>query len=226
MLEERRRSAISGSKDRGTAVIRAIRPNLFESAMSLTETLANRMQKIMSNIENSFGRYGNTAIFLHWVAAILFVALATVGLLFDSMSKSTQPFWINIHAVAGLLFFALIVARLLWRIRHKPPVLPATVDAFSRKIAHPVHMLMYTLMLSIPMLGVIAFVWHGRAFNFGAFAIDFGVKSNKSIFHPAEDYHAILVYALIGLASLHALAALWHHFIRKDGVLKRMVPIK
>ena len=79
-------------------------------------------------------------------------------------------------------------------------------------------------MLAIPPLGIVAFVWHGRAFDFGLFRIDFGVKSDRAIFHPAEDYHGWLVYTLFALVALHALAALWHHFIRRDDVLRRMWP--
>ena len=56
------------------------------------------------------------------------------------------------------------------------------------------------------------------------FQVDFGVKSNKAVFHPTEDIHGYLAYALFALAGVHALAALWHHFIQHDGVLKRMWP--
>jgi cytochrome b561 len=83
---------------------------------------------------------------------------------------------------------------------------------------------MYLLMLIIPIVGIVTFIWHGRAFNFGLFQLDFGVRSNRAIFHPSENIHGYLAYALFGLVGLHVLAALWHHFIRRDGVMRRMWP--
>jgi hypothetical protein len=64
----------------------------------------------------------------------------------------------------------------------------------------------------------------GRVFDFGLFRVNFGIPSNRAIFHPTEDIYGYMAYALFALAGIHALAALWHHFIRHDGVLLRGVP--
>ncbi|MDB6085758.1 MAG: cytochrome, partial [Gammaproteobacteria bacterium] len=58
----------------------------------------------------------------------------------------------------------------------------------------------------------------------GLFQIDPGVKSNRAIFHPTEDIHGYLAYAIFTIAGLHALAALYHRFVLHDGVLARMWP--
>jgi cytochrome b561 len=80
------------------------------------------------------------------------------------------------------------------------------------------------LLFITPIIGVVTFIYHGRVFDFGLFRIDPGIKSNKAIFHPTEDIHGYLAYAIFALAGLHALAALWHRFILHDGVLDRMWP--
>ena len=169
-------------------------------------------------------RYDRLAMTFHWVVVLLVVTVGTLGLLHDSWPHSTQSFWINLHAVLGLLLWALVITRLGWRLTHAPPPLPSHVGAFSRRVSGPVHWLLYLLLLVIPMLGIVTFIWHGRAFDFGLFRLNFGVKSNRAIFHPTEDIHGYLAYALFTLAALHALAALWHHFVRRDGVLLRMWP--
>ena len=169
-------------------------------------------------------RYDSLAISLHWSIAILVAFLATLGLLFDDLPRASQPYWINIHAVVGLLFFALVILRALWRRASPPPPLPGEFDEFSRRYSHPIHMLMYAIMLAIPPLGIVAFIWHGRVFNFGLFTLNFGVKSDRTVFHPAETYHLYLVYLLLALIALHILAALWHQFVRKDHILLRMMP--
>ena len=170
-------------------------------------------------------RYSSAAITFHWTSAILVVGVGILGLWHDSWpSRPAQVFWINIHAVFGLVLFGLVIARLGWRIRHAPPALPADVGALSHRLSRCVHGLLYVLMLAIPILGIVTFIWHGRAFDFGLFQVNPGVRSNHAVFGPTEDIHGYLAYALFALAGLHALAALWHHFVRHDNVLRRMWP--
>jgi cytochrome b561 len=167
-------------------------------------------------------RYGRGAVLFHWSMFLLVLGVATLGLLHDSWPKATQAFWINIHAVLGLLVWVLLVARFAWRMRHTPPALPAEIGTFSRRASAIVHFALYGLLFVIPIIGVVTFVWHGRVFDFGLFQVNFGVQKNKAIFNPTEELHGDLAYVLFGLVGIHALAALWHHFIRHDGMLRRM----
>ena len=80
-------------------------------------------------------------------------------------------------------------------------------------------------MLVTPIVGIVAFVWHGRVFNFGVFTIDLGVKVNSPVYHQAEDIHLWLTYGLFALIAGHVVAALWHHFVSRDTVLVRMLPV-
>jgi len=171
-------------------------------------------------------RYGSPAIALHWLTAALVIVVGTLGLLHDSWSKSTQAFWINIHALIGLLLWMVVMVRLWWRWRSPPPALPADVGALYRRLYGPVHGLFYLLLLVIPVIGIVTFVFHGRVFDFGLFQVDFGIQRNRAIFHPTEDIHGYLAYALFTLAGLHLLAALWHQFVRHDGLLRRMWPAR
>jgi cytochrome b561 len=170
-------------------------------------------------------RYSNAAILAHWTTAVLLIVVGTLGLLHDSWpNRASQTFWINIHAVIGLLLWFLVIGRIVWRFTHRVPELQEDAGEFSRRVSLPVHVLLYALLFVIPIVGIVTFIWHGRVFNFGLFTLDFGVKANRAVFHPTEDWHQYLAYALFGLAGLHALAALWHHFIRRDSVLRRMWP--
>jgi len=169
-------------------------------------------------------RYGSGAIAFHWIMFVLVVCVGTLGLLHDSWPKQTQKFWINIHAILGLLLWFTLIARIWWRRQHAPPALLQSVGAFTRRSSSLVHFALYALLLVTPIIGVITFVYHGRVFDFGIFKIDFGIKSNRAVFHPTEDLHGYLAYAIFGLAGIHALAALWHQFILRDGLLDRMWP--
>jgi cytochrome b561 len=169
-------------------------------------------------------RYGSGAIAFHWTMAVLIILVGVLGLLHDSWSKRTQGFWINIHALLGLLVWLLVMARFWWRSAHVPPELPPDIGEFSRRWSYPVHLLLYALIFVIPVFGIGTFIWHGRAFEFGWFQVDFGVRSDRTIFRPTEDIHGYLAYALFTLAGLHSAAALWHHYARHDGILLRMWP--
>lgn len=171
-------------------------------------------------------RYRSGAIAFHWATFALVVIVGVLGLLHDSWPKQTQAFWVNIHALIGIVLWVVLLARFGYRVRHSPPEQPADIGAFSRRFSNPVHLMLYALMFVIPIIGVVTFLYHGRVFDFGFFHLDFGIKKNRAIFGPTEDIHGYLAYALFALAGLHALAALWHHFIRRDGVLRRMWPAR
>lgn len=169
-------------------------------------------------------RYASTAITLHWLMFGLVVCVGTLGLLHDSWPKTTQRFWINIHAVLGLLLWLVLLGRLAWRVRHQPPAPLAGTGIFEQRSAALMHLTLYALLLVIPIVGIVTFVFHGRILDLGLVKIDFGVRSNRAIFHPTEEWHGYLAYALFGLAGAHALIALWHRFVLRDGLLARMWP--
>jgi cytochrome b561 len=172
------------------------------------------------------GRYRLGAIAFHWVMFVLVLIVGVLGLLHDSWPKQTQAFWINVHALIGLLLWLVLLARVGYRLRYSPPTLPPDMGGFSRRFSSPVHFALYVLMFLIPIIGFVTFIYHGRIFHFGLFEINFGIKKNRAIFEPTEDIHGYMAYALFALAGLHALAALWHHFVLHDGVLARMWPTR
>jgi cytochrome b561 len=87
-----------------------------------------------------------------------------------------------------------------------------------------VHLAVYALLFLTPIIGIVTFIWHGRAFELGLFQVNFRIASDRAVFEPAEDIHGYLAYALFALAALHISAALWHRFVRRDEILQRMWP--
>ncbi len=168
--------------------------------------------------------YGRGAIAFHWTIALLVVWVGALGLLHDSWPKTAQAFWINVHAVSGLTLWILLIARYGWRIAHAPPSLPADIGTVYRRLSAAAHWGLYALLFITPIIGAVTFIWHGRTLDLGLFKVGFGIAKNRAIFGPTEDIHGYLAYALFALAGLHILAALWHHFVKRDGMLKRMWP--
>ena len=91
-----------------------------------------RMRDIVNQgVTPAPARYGAGAVAFHWTVAGLIVFLGALGLLFDEIPREARPFWINVHVCVGLIYFALVIARLLWRATHKAPPLPPGVGEFS-----------------------------------------------------------------------------------------------
>jgi cytochrome b561 len=173
-------------------------------------------------MSDNAGRYGSQAIALHWLLAVLVIGVGTLGLLHDSWPKGSQAFWINVHALGGLLLWVFLLWRFGLRLKQPPPPLPADFSVAAKRLALTVHLLLYALLFITPIIGMVTFIWHGRVLDLGFYRLNFGVTKDRAVFEPTEDIHGYLAYAIFALAALHILAALWHHFCKRDGVLRRM----
>ena len=137
----------------------------------------------------------------------------------------------NAHKTIGVVILFLTVLRVGWRLTHKPPALPISMARPLRWIARVSHTLFYALLLVMPISGW----WLSSAvpnpkrhtFGFGIFDIPFlPVTQSWPAAGLARFIHTSLVWLMVGLAVLHIIAALKHHFIDKDDILQRMLPQK
>ena len=169
-------------------------------------------------------KYDNVAVLLHWIVALLVISVGGIGLAFGYGPRAMRPFWLNLHGVIGLVMFAAIILRVLWRVWHQPPALPEGTGRLVEIASTYFHFFMYALMLAIPALGLISFIGHARIFNFGLFRIVPGVAANRVIYHPTQDLHVWLAYGLMAAFVIHVIAVLWHQFIQRDDLVSRMLP--
>lgn len=165
--------------------------------------------------------YDRIAVALHWTVAALIVAVGAVGLLFGNVLHGAKAYWLNLHAIVGLVLFALVLVRTAWRLTHPAPPLE-NVGSAARQFAKLMHLAMYVLMVAIPAIGLVSFLWHGRVFDLGVLKIVPGITPDRAIYHPTQTLHAWLTYSLMALLALHMAASLWHHFVLRDGLLARM----
>ncbi|TAK96600.1 MAG: cytochrome b [Aquabacterium sp.] len=175
-------------------------------------------------------RYGTVAIVLHWVLAIAILTAFVVGVTVDDLPLSPSKIkLINWHKWAGVGILFLSVLRLVWRITHRPPTLPSSIEqampGWQRVAYHGVHHLMYLLFFAVPLLGWAyssakgyPIVW------FGVLPLPDLVAPNKELAEVLIEAHGAAAFGLIGLVGLHVAAALKHQFIDKDGLLDRMRP--
>lgn len=159
-------------------------------------------------------RHRSGATVLHRLLFALVVIAGILGILHDSWPKHSRAFWINLHALAGILVWAFLVAR-FWLLLRQPRLSQTWA-------ARLVHFLLYVLLLLTPAAGMAAFIWRGRVLNLGVWQINFGVSENRSIFEPIEDIHGYMAYATFALLGVHIVAALWLQYVKRDDALRNM----
>jgi cytochrome b561 len=81
---------------------------------------------------------------------------------------------------------------------------------------------LYVLMVAVPLIGIPTLLYRGRGLNLGLFTIPSPFARTPDIFHPLTQVHELASYALVGLAIGHIGAALYHQWVRKDDILRRM----
>lgn len=177
------------------------------------------------NLRNNEQRWGLITVSIHWITAIVVIGMFSLGLWMVELTYYDQwyrqaPF---IHKSIGVLLFLLTVARLLWRSLNPKPVELEEHTPIERRAAHIVQTLIYLLLFSIMISGYLISTADGRSvdvFNW------FSIPATLHDFEQQEDIagliHLVLAISLITLVTLHAAAALKHHFIDRDRTLLRM----
>jgi cytochrome b561 len=168
-------------------------------------------------------RYTKVARALHWAIALLILFNLWLGFAHDALPKDWKV--MPVHKSVGLTVLALTLVRIGWRLTHPAPPLPARTPAWERLVAQVTHIGFYVLMLALPLTGWIMSSAGDRPLNwFFLFDVPkFGVAKGDAITGISHEGHEILGFVFAALILLHVAAALRHHFILKDGVLRRML---
>lgn len=171
-------------------------------------------------------RYTGIAITLHWLMAILIIGLFALGVYMHELPLSPDKLRLYAwHKWAGVCVFLLVMARLAWRITHRPPALPGHMPQFEQLVAHAGHHLLYLLMFAIPLSGWLMSSAKGfQTVWFGILPLPDLLEKNKEIGDLLQTVHWALNMLLAITVLGHAAAALKHHFITKDDILARMLP--
>lgn len=168
-------------------------------------------------------RYDRLAILFHWVMAGLIFYAAAAILIADDMPRGALRDLIKTsHNSVGAIVVALLVLRLVWRLIGKAPALPASMTAQQQRMARLAHIGLYALMAVVPLLGMAAHFLRGRGLEFGFFSIASPLTANRALSRGIKEVHELAAYALLGLVAFHVAAALWHQFIKRDGLMTRM----
>lgn len=170
-------------------------------------------------------RYDDVAIFLHWLVALGVFLLIGMGWYMSELPRGTpdRAFWFNLHKSVGITLGLLVLVRIGWRLRHRPPEIDG-LRPWRATAARVSHGLLYACLLIMPAVGFVAsnFTRYGVKF----FGVEFGpmFSENLPLRDTLQGVHRFTSYVLVTAIVVHVTAALMHRFVDDNGVLDRMLP--
>ncbi len=175
-------------------------------------------------LKNTANTYGIVAKGFHWLLFLMLTFSIVAGNFLASMPKGTEKLQAaGMHKSFGAVVLMLILLRLVWRLLNESPSLPSETTATQAMIAKAMHWMLYVLMFAQPLSGIMMSQAAGFPISFfGLFEFPVFLAKDPAV---AEIFHTMhgTVWILLVLAVIgHAGAALHHHFIKKDDVLKQI----
>jgi superoxide oxidase len=176
-------------------------------------------------IRDTAAGYGIPTRLLHWGIAALIAAAWLLGTLMEDLLPrgTARQAGLDWHAGLGALVIGLSLLRLLWRALNPAPTNPPGTPAWQAQAAHLAHVALYAATLAVPVSGILDRWARGRPFAL------FGLVPMPAPFTPPfgrfwGEAHELLANLLLLVVAAHVAAALWHHLVLRDGVLRRMLP--
>tara|TARA_R110000868_G_scaffold390430_1_gene660109 strand:+ start:650 stop:1177 length:528 start_codon:yes stop_codon:yes gene_type:complete len=167
--------------------------------------------------------YSGFAKTLHWTIMVLVLLMLYGGFTSEDLPKEDRLGFFQTHAGIGIIVLLLMITRLLWRLNHPAPALPDGMPRWQQIASKATHHGFYLLVILQPVIGLM--IVSTSKFNLKAFGVlGLQIAPNETVHGIGEKLHGANAWAITALIALHVAAALYHHFVRRDNVLKRMLP--
>ena len=187
----------------------------------------DRSAAIVIPLRNTPERYGAVAQLFHWSIVLLVLAQFALGLTAHPMPVSLMRLkLLTWHKSIGVTVFVLVLLRLAWRAYSPPPLLPAGMSSLQHGLARFGHGFLYLLLLTMPVVGWISSSASNLTVKwFFLVTLPDLVRPDPALADLAKELHIALSWLLLATVIGHVGAAFWHELVRKDNVLRRMLPL-
>lgn len=177
----------------------------------------------MQPVSEAACRYDARTIAFHWATVVLVALQWGIAQVIDYFPQGAPRVAAkSTHIMIGLLVVAVVLARVLWRAT-KGRRLPAADRGVLHAVAKLTHWGMYGLLVTVLLLGMFT-AWAQGASLYGLYKLPAYMPGHPDLGDQVAGVHGTAVTILLILAGLHSVAALIHHFVSHDGVLRRMLP--
>lgn len=173
-------------------------------------------------------RYSPPLVFLHWFTLALLIAVfgfIEARELFDK-GTDTRELMKTLHYMLGLTVLLTVVLRLYFRLRSRAPAIEPAPSWWQRQAAQLVHVLLYILMIAMPLAGWLLLSAAGKPIPFYGLELPALMGENKAVADAVKETHKTVGQLAYYLIAAHVLAGLYHHYVRRDNALLRMLPAK
>ena len=181
---------------------------------------------MIKNRKEKVDNYSKTSIVLHWLLAGLIFIQLSIGLDMVGIPKGLdgkRAFWFTLHKSLGICIAALVVYRLLWRVRNGVAEPLNSMRPWEQLLSSTNHFLLYFCMILMPLSGILGSLFSNYPLNFFGVPLPKLIDHNILIKELLSQVHQVTSYLFIFLILIHVLAALKHLFIDCDGVFGRMM---
>lgn len=182
----------------------------------------------MTDNTSHLTKFNPVIIALHWFMLLLMVAVYVFMEFRGIFPKGSEPreFMKALHFMLGMSVFFLVLLRLVVRFSTKVPDIIPEPKPIEKLLATLVHIALYVFMIGMPLLGWLILSANGKTVPFFGLQLPMLIAENKELgklLHEVHEVGGSLGYVLLGG---HALAALFHHYVKKDNTLLRMSFLK
>jgi cytochrome b561 len=188
-------------------------------------TLINDLSSSHARIQSAIPAYTVIARVLHWLTALFVLLMIPLGVMIaNEWGGSQKDLLYELHRSVGALLIPVLVLRLIYRLANPPLPLPHDIPIMQRRAADMTHWSLYALLLVQPFFGWAATsAYPARITVFGWFDLPPILSVNRVVSEWLFSVHRWVGFAIACLVVAHIAGALFHHFVRKDRVLRRMV---
>lgn len=171
-------------------------------------------------------KYSLPAIAMHWLLALLIIALLALGWYMTGIPRQTPPrgSYFNLHKSLGVLALIVALAQVAWHFTHAIPPLPARMAAWEIRTSVIGHYVLYAAMILVPLTGYLGSSFNRFGVRFFGIPLPHWGHEDAALRELFVQAHRLASYALVVLIAIHVLAALKHRFVDRDEVLQRMAP--
>jgi len=176
-------------------------------------------------IFNTSSQYGVVSKLLHWLNALLMPPMIIIGYYQTTLSDENPLYFrlLDLHQATGLFILCLFMIKLAWRTISPNPDLSTVSSGLALRLAYSVHILLFSAMAGLPVLGYLFATAQGDGIPFfGLFEIPGLIELDKTTAENVIALHAVLAYSIAVLIILHIAAALKHHYIDGSDAFRRI----
>jgi cytochrome b561 len=174
--------------------------------------------------------YSDTARKFHWLTAALILVMLPLGFAMTYRGNTLNIFdgttnaMYSAHKLGGFIVLWLVAARLFYRLKNGAPASEAGLAKWQVSASHATHWALYLLLLLVPLGGWLGVSLYGARDVFGLFSLPPIAPVNQAMSETVFKLHGLGAFLILLLVGAHIAGAIYHHAVRRDGVLRRMWP--